>query len=490
MAEAASGIRIQKALADAGIASRRAAEILVAAGRVEVNGTPAMIGQKVDPTKDRIRVDGRPLPSRQAGVYLAVAKPAGVTSTVQDRHAERTVLSLLPAGGRDLGRVYPVGRLDRDSEGLLLLTNDGDWAQRVLHPRFGVEREYAFGLIDPLSESQARALLDGVALDEGVARFTTLRPASHTEVQRLESLMGRSRTPLRWYRAVLTQGWRRQVRRMLAAVESPVDRLVRVRIGSLRLEGLRPGEVRPLSAAERDRLAGGERSSRRRPLVVSLDGPAGSGKSSVGAGAARELGYRFCDTGVLYRGLAWLAVDRGVAPDDVDGLLSLVPLLHLVDDGSGGLRRLRVDGEDVTDRLHTEAVDRAVSPVSKHAPVRAALLPVQRALTRGGGIIMAGRDIGSVVLPDADLKLYLEVSAEERASRRAVDRGFAPGSAEERQLLEDIRRRDGIDSSRETAPLRVPEDATIVRGDGRQLEETIGLVAGLVREAEARVNRA
>jgi cytidylate kinase len=488
MPEAAGGIRIQKALADAGVASRRAAEALVAAGRVEVNGDPATIGQKVHLDRDRIRVDGRPLPHRQTGVYLAVAKPAGVTSTVRDRHAERTVLSLLPSGGRDLGRIYPVGRLDRDSEGLLLLTNDGDWAQRVLHPRFGVEREYAFGLPELLSESQARTLLDGVVLDEGLARFTTLRPATHAEVQRLEGLLGRSRTPLRWYRAVLTQGWRRQVRRMLAAVGSPVDRLVRVRIGSLRLEGLRPGEVRHLSAAERDRLAGGER--RRRLPVVSLDGPAGSGKSSVGAGAARELGYRFCDTGVLYRGLAWLAVDRDVDPDDVGGLLELVPRLELVDDGSGGLRRLRVEGQDVTDRLHTEEVDRAVSPVSRNAPVRSALLPVQRALTRGGGIIMAGRDIGTVVLPDADLKLYLDVSAEERASRRGADRGFAPGSPEWRGLLEDIRGRDAIDSSRETAPLRVPEGATVVRGDGRRLEETIGIVAGLVREAEARVNRA
>jgi cytidylate kinase len=421
-------------------------------------------------------------------VYLAVAKPAGVTSTVRDRHAERTVLSLLPGEGRELGRVYPVGRLDRDSEGLLLLTNDGDWAQRVLHPRFGVEREYAVGLQEPLTESQAGALLEGVRLDEGVARFTSLRPASQAEVQRLEALMGHSRAPLSWYRAVLTQGWRRQVRRMLATVGSPVDRLVRVRIGSLRLEGLRPGETRPLSAAERDRLAGGER--RRRQLIVSLDGPAGSGKSSVGAGAARDLGYRFCDTGVLYRGLAWLAVDRGVDPDDVDGLLELVPLLELVDDGSGGLRRLHVEGQDVTDRLHTEDVDRAVSPVSRNAPVRAALLPVQRALTRRGGIIMAGRDIGTIVLPDADLKLYLDVSAEERARRRAPDRGFAPGSPEEQALLDDIRRRDAIDSGRETAPLRVPEGATIVRGDGRRLDETIGIVAGLVREAEARVNRA
>jgi cytidylate kinase len=187
---------------------------------------------------------------------------------------------------------------------------------------------------------------------------------------------------------------------------------------------------------------------------------------------------------VLYRGLAWIALERGVDPDDAGALLSLVPEIRLAADGEGRLRRLIVDGADVTDRLHSAAVDRVVSPVSRHAAVRAALLPVQRSIVEGGGIIMAGRDIGTVVLPDADLKLYLEVSVEERARRRAAERGLALDSAEARKLLADLRRRDAADSSRETAPLRVPDGATIVRGDGREVEETIGAVVRIVREAE------
>ena len=141
-------VRIQKALADAGVASRRAAEALVEAGRVTVNGEPAIIGQRVTLGADGIAVDGRTVVQRPRAVHLALHKPAGVTSTVADRHAEPTVIDLRARGDlrQRAGRIYPVGRLDRDSEGLLLLTNDGDWAQRVLHPSHGVEREYAAGV--------------------------------------------------------------------------------------------------------------------------------------------------------------------------------------------------------------------------------------------------------------------------------------------------------------------------------------------------------
>ncbi len=155
----AEGVRIQKALADAGVASRRTADDLVARGRVTVNGQPAVIGQRVDPARDRISVDGQPVGARPAPVYLAMYKPAGVTSTVRDRHADQTVVSLVPDDlRRSAGRIYPVGRLDRDSEGLLLLTNDGDWAQALLHPRHQVEREYAVAVDSPLTGEQARAL--------------------------------------------------------------------------------------------------------------------------------------------------------------------------------------------------------------------------------------------------------------------------------------------------------------------------------------------
>ncbi len=502
-----AGVRIQKALADAGVASRRTADALVGAGRVTVNGVPAVIGQRVEPGTDVLAVDGRAVGPRPGHIYLALHKPAGVTSTVADRHADRTVIDLVPRDIRQrAGRVYPVGRLDRESEGLLLLTNDGDWAQRVLHPSHGVEREYAAGVRSPLVTEQVEALLRGVALEEGVARLVSMRRQTETETRRLvTAVAGRTRPSeeLVWYRVVLTQGWKRQVRRMFGEVGSVVERLVRVRIGAVRLAELAPGELRELTAQERDRLAsdlgasraarasGGDaqpRGATRRPLTVAIDGPGSSGKSTVGAGAAARLGYRFCDTGVLYRGLAWLAADRGVDPADAASLVRLIPAMALVDDGTGRISRLVVNDVDVTDSLHAAEVDRIVSAVARVPEVRGALLRVQRDIARanaGTGVILAGRDIGSVVLPDADLKLYLHVSLDERARRRAQQRGLKPGSAEARYIREELQRRDAIDSSREAAPLVVPEDAVTITTDGHSLEHTVTQVVALIRAREA-----
>jgi len=277
---------------------------------------------------------------------------------------------------------------------------------------------------------------------------------------------------------------KRQIRRMFGAAGVPVRRLVRVRFGTLRLTGMRLGDVRELSAAERRDLEALSDTAvaAGRDLVVTIDGPGGSGKSTVGMRAAAELGYRFCDTGVLYRGLTWLAVDRGVDLDDSAALVELVAQIRLEPDEHDRYVRLVVDGRDVTSELHTAAVDREVSRVSRQPPVRAALLRIQRALAEQGRIMMAGRDIGTIVLPDADVKLYLEVSVEERARRRATERGLADDARALAQIQEELRRRDEIDSSRETAPLRVPEDATIVNTDGRTLEETVTRVVAIVRE--------
>jgi 23S rRNA pseudouridine2605 synthase len=251
------GVRIQKVLADAGIASRRASETLVQAGRVSVNGTPASVGQRVDPGADRILVDGRLVGARPERSYLLLNKPAGVTSTVSDRHARHTVLDVVPA---DLqaraGRLYPVGRLDRDSEGLLVLTNDGDWAQRLLHPSHGVEREYAAGVAAPLDANQLEALRDGVALEEGIARPIAVRRSSAAEVARLPGSSEAHQRPLVWYRVTLSTGWKRQVRRMFSGVGAPVQRLVRVRMGPLRLGDLPTGAIRPLTGDERRALEG------------------------------------------------------------------------------------------------------------------------------------------------------------------------------------------------------------------------------------------
>ena len=154
-------------------------------------------------------------------------------------------------------------------------------------------------------------------------------------------------------------------------------------------------------------------------LVVALDGPASSGKSSVGAAAAERLGYRFCDTGLLYRAVTWLAIHRRVAPDETGALVALVDEIELVDDGTGRLAHVAVDGVDRTTEVRRPDVDVVVSSYSGIAELRAALLQRQRRLIDGGRIIMAGRDIGTVVLPDADLKIYLDASVEERARRRS-----------------------------------------------------------------------
>ncbi|HEY5521352.1 MAG TPA: (d)CMP kinase [Candidatus Limnocylindrales bacterium] len=484
-------VRIHKALADAGVASRRRAELLVAEGRVTVNGAPAGVGQLVDPARDVLAVNGTAIATADRRVYLVLAKPAGVTSTVSDSHATRTVLDLVPPELRARAvRLYPVGRLDRDSEGLLLLTNDGDWAQRMLHPSHGVEREYAVGLEHPLGGRQREFLEQGVELEEGTARLSDLRAASSADVRLLGDLVGRPAHDLAWYRVTLRQGMKRQIRRMFSAADAPVRRLVRVRFGTLRITGMQLGDVRELSAAERralDSLSPDQRPERAAPrregFMVSLDGPGGSGKSTVGMRAASELGYRFCDTGVLYRGLTWLAMNRAADLDDPDALVPLVREIRLEPDEHERYVRVVVGGDEITDRLHTAEVDREVSRVSRHAPVRAELLQVQRGLAAAGRIIMAGRDIGTVVLPDADLKLYLNVSVEERARRRAAERGVADDARAVTQIEDDLRRRDGIDSTRDTAPLRIPDGAAVIETDGNTIDQTVAQVVAAVRGA-------
>ena len=251
--------RVGKLLAAAGVASRRGADTLIAAGRVTLDGRVATLGEKADPARSVIAVDGQAVDvsgtAALPAVHFAMHKPAGITATVADRHAARTVLDLVPARLVPPGaRLYPVGRLDRDSEGLLLLTNDGAWTDRVLHPRHGVEREYAAAFAVPLDAEQRAALAAGIPMEEGTARLGGLRSATRTETASLARLLDpRPAAGLAWYRVTLAQGWRRQVRRMFGAVGAPVARLVRVRVGPLRLD-LPSGAVRPLTGAEVRRL--------------------------------------------------------------------------------------------------------------------------------------------------------------------------------------------------------------------------------------------
>lgn len=232
-AGAPGGERLQKALAHAGVASRRHAEQLITAGRVQVNGqVVTTLGARVEPT-DVVTVDGRAISAPEALRYYVTYKPVGVVTTVSDPEGRPTVLGLVPSGER----VYPVGRLDADSEGLLLLTNDGELANRLIRPRFGVEKEYHVFVVGDPSDATLSHLSEGVMLDDG---FTA--PA---RVRRL-----RVHSDGTWLSITLHEGRKRQIRRMCGAVGHPVRRIVRVRIGPIRLDQLEPGAARELTGAE------------------------------------------------------------------------------------------------------------------------------------------------------------------------------------------------------------------------------------------------
>jgi 23S rRNA pseudouridine2605 synthase len=221
--------RLQRSLARAGFGSRRACEEVIAAGRVEINGRVATLGDRLDPTVDEVRVDGSKVNVDPELRTFALHKPRGVTTTMRDPHAERDLTGFLPKGVH----VFPVGRLDRDTEGLLLLTNDGSLAHRLTHPRYAIEKEYLAEVGGPPSQRQLARLRRGVELDDGTARAVDARSAGG----------GGGRGGVR---LVMIEGRKREVRRMLDAVDLPVRRLVRVRVGPIRLGKLGPGEVREL----------------------------------------------------------------------------------------------------------------------------------------------------------------------------------------------------------------------------------------------------
>jgi cytidylate kinase len=214
--------------------------------------------------------------------------------------------------------------------------------------------------------------------------------------------------------------------------------------------------------------------------VISLDGPGSAGKSSVGAAVARALGLRFLDTGLLYRALTWLALERGLDLGDGRTVASLVAEIDLAADSDGRYTRVLVGGEEVTAVVQASRVDRAVSAVARLPEVRSALLGRQRELAAAGDIVVAGRDIGSVVLPDADVKVWLDASVEERAARRARERGVDPASEEGATILAELRRRDLVDGSRSLSPARAAEDAIHVDTDGNSFEETVAAILAVV----------
>jgi 23S rRNA pseudouridine2605 synthase len=229
--------RLQKLIARAGLASRRVAEEMISAGRVTIDGRVARLGDRADPEAASIEVDGVPLPIRPGIVSYIINKPLGTISTTSDPHGRPTVVDLVPAEPR----VFTVGRLDADTTGLLILTNDGDMADRLMHPRHGVSKTYVAMTEGRMSQKAVRRLVDGIELGDGPARAHAARILDQAG----------ERTQLE---IVMTEGRKREVRRMCKAVGHPVAALHRVAIADLRDATLRPGEYRELTIGEVRRL--------------------------------------------------------------------------------------------------------------------------------------------------------------------------------------------------------------------------------------------
>jgi 23S rRNA pseudouridine2605 synthase len=232
-------IRLQKVIARAGVASRRAAEEMIRQGRVQVNGRVVTeMGLRVEPGRDEVRVDGKAVGDGKSRLHLLVNKPRNCVTTTRDPQGRKTVLDLV---GKQGTRIFPVGRLDFDAEGLLLLTNDGELAHRLQHPSYGVRKEYEVKVRGVPREETLERLRSGIELEEG-----TTAPA---EVERIRRVEGGA-----WLRIVLHQGWNRQIKRMGEAVGHPVLKIRRVGYGPLRLRDLPAGRYRRLTPREADSL--------------------------------------------------------------------------------------------------------------------------------------------------------------------------------------------------------------------------------------------
>ncbi len=247
--------RLARFLAHAGVASRRHAEALIGAGRVQVNGvTVTAQGTRIQPARDIISVDGKRVSAPAQHVYVLLHKPVGYVSTVYDPQRRRTVLDLLPEELRGL-RLYPVGRLDLDTSGLLLLTNDGDFALRMTHPRYSMQKHYEALVEGCPDETALNTLRRGVEIVEDNGQRHRTTPAQVRIVRRVR--VARSRSPSQgncWLALSIHEGRKRQVRRMLAAVGHPVLQLIRTGIGPLTLADLPPGHWRYLTPRELEQL--------------------------------------------------------------------------------------------------------------------------------------------------------------------------------------------------------------------------------------------
>ena len=221
-------------------------------------------------------------------------------------------------------------------------------------------------------------------------------------------------------------------------------------------------------------------------MIIAIDGPSGAGKSTVAKAVAKQLGFACLDTGAMYRSVAWKALQEGISLDDEEACTHIArtePIEFFTNPGEVLPSKVSIGGTDVTQAIRTAEIDKAVSPVSALPGVRLALVEQQQRIGRAGNYVVEGRDIGTVVFPDAEVKVFLTASPEERAHRRVrqnADRGF--GSIDYDEVLADIIRRDKVDSSRDTSPLRPAEDSVQIDSTASYIEEVITRICKMARE--------
>ena len=212
-------------------------------------------------------------------------------------------------------------------------------------------------------------------------------------------------------------------------------------------------------------------------FIIAIDGPSGAGKGTIARTLAQQLGYRHIDTGAMYRAVAWMAAHDGVALDDEAGVTSVARHAAIVvEDGV-----VSIDGHDVTRAIRTPEMDKAAAAVARLARVREILVARQRGYGEGGGVVMEGRDIGTVVFPGADVKIYLDASEEERARRRANDAAHAGSQAGQAAVAEAIKARDASDTTRKVSPLTIAPDATYIDTTAMPIDRVVATVLDLVK---------
>lgn len=540
-------MRLQRFLARAGVASRRGSEDLMTAGRVTVNGQVATeLGTKVDVDRDHIEVDGMPVKLNQGAVYLMLYKPTGYLTTMSDPQERPCVADLVP---RDrFPGLFPVGRLDRDTTGLLLFTTDGDLSQDLLHPSKHVYKTYQALVDGHLTDRDLEPLRRGIELDDGLCQPAICRVINAREAEAVAPQGVKPGTTA--VEVIIREGRKNQVKRMLSKIHHPVIRLHRCNFAGLELKDVAKGSWRELTDREVQILkAGGippkqasskrgaapatnnasrtrhhgshgsapkrntyrERytaqpvrqaptsashtststTERKHCMIVAIDGPAGSGKSTIAKEIARQLGFNKLDTGAMYRAVTFAALDRGIDLDDEAAIDALAEQIEIrFTNGTGEDTRLTIDGQDASAAIRTPQVDANVSKVSAYPGVRSAMLIHQRRAVEERDIVAEGRDIGTVVFPNAQVKVFLTADPRERARRRVLQRHQDDAQpltteqleAEVDETLDALKQRDKLDSSREVAPLVPAEDAVHVDSTAHTIDEVVSIIEGLINQ--------